>query len=317
MNEERLISGVCPKCGQKLQIPQGLDRFSCLYCGTRLDLTELLPAPTCCTTVSLEAAQEAYDYVAAHLPECVTAYPNAFRHLTKKEFEPYFQDYLAACRPVFRQIPDAAQALPQKGPEAALTALADGLLTQLEAWIVRGRHGITGRDALLDDAKYTICLLLIPGIRQLGYPICEDFCRILQAQWLARYPKKVFQLTTYEDISRGFRQKKLCFITTAACDYYGKPDNCPELTAFRAFRDGWLQAQPDGPQLIRRYYDIAPGIVTAIALWDNPAAVYPAIWTQYLLPCREALDRGDNTACKAIYTQMVQDLSNTYLGLST
>ena len=120
----------------------------------------------------------------------------------------------------------------------------------------------------------------------------RTFCRILREQWLIRYPKKAFQLTTHEEICQGFQRKKLCFITTAVCAQSGKPDDCPELAAFRSFRDSYLQSQPDGPRLIAQYYDLAPGIVTAIGLMDNPAKVYPFIWDAYLRPCYEALERG-------------------------
>ena len=99
----------------------------------------------------------------------------------------------------------------------------------------------------------TICLLLIPGgIAWRGPRPVRTFCRILREQWLIRYPKKVFQLTTYEEICQGFQRKKLCFITTAVCAQSGKPDDCPELAAFRSFRDSYLQSQPDGPRLIAR-----------------------------------------------------------------
>lgn len=315
VEDSRLIPGICPQCGGRLQIPAELRHFSCLYCGARLDLAELLPEPSQTERVPAAEAQEAYDFAAAHLPECVTAYPRALRHLTKGEFEPYFQEYRTACRPVCQRIPAAAQAMPQQGSEAALTALSDGFLTQLEAWLVRQKKGRSGRDALLDDMKFTICLFLIPCIRLENSPACEDFCRILQEQWLERYPAKPFRLTTYPDILQGFQRRKLCFITTAACSRLGKPDDGPELTAFRSFRDGYLQAQPDGPQLIAQYYDWAPGITMAIELADDPASVYPAIWNRYLSPCYAALQRGDAATCKAVYTQMVRELAAKYLAV--
>ncbi len=115
MEDSRLIPGICPQCGGRLQIPAELRHFSCLYCGARLDLAELLPEPAQTERVPAAEAQEAYDFAAAHLPECVTAYPRALRHLTKGEFEPYFQEYRTACRPVCQRIPAAAQAMPQQG----------------------------------------------------------------------------------------------------------------------------------------------------------------------------------------------------------
>ncbi len=317
MPEGRLITGICPQCGNPLQIPAGLQRFSCLYCGARLNLEELLPeasAPGESETPPAEA-RAAYDYAAAHLPDCVTGYLGCFRYLNKKEFEPYFRRYVAENQEAFRQLDRAAAARPQER-QALLEAAADGFLTQLEAWIVKNKRALTSRDAMLDDAKYTLCLVMIPALRSLGLSIGEEFAALLRERWLDRYPKKVFQLTTYEEIAQGFQRKRLCFITTAVCVSLGRPDDCAELTAFRAFRDGYLSTCPDGPALIRAYYDLAPAIVTAINLLDNPGTVYPAIWAKYLAPCFEALKRGAPGLCKDLYTAMVRDLSGKYLGKS-
>ncbi len=318
MREGRLISGICPQCGNLLQIPAELQQFSCLYCGTRLDLEDLLPeAPANARATELPPAeaQAAYDYAAAHLPECITGYLGCFRHLTKKEFEPYFRRYVAENQEVFRQLDRAAAGRPQER-QAVLEAAADGFLTQLEAWTVKNRRVLTSRDTMLDDAKFTLCLVMIPALRSLRLSIGEEFAQLLREKWLERYPKKVFQLTTYQEIAQGFQRKKLCFITTAVCSCLGKPDDCAELTALRAFRDGYLSACPDGPALIRVYYDLAPAVVTAIDVADDPKTVYPAIWTKYLSPCLDALNRGEPGLCKDLYTGMVQDLCSKYLGKS-
>ena len=114
----------------------------------------------------------------------------------------------------------------------------------------------------------------------------------------------------------GFRKKKflgLCFITTAVCESEGKPDDCAELTAFRAFRDGYLKAQPDGAALIEEYYRIAPTIVMCIDVCGDRDARYAAIREQYLQPCYNALQAGDLAGCKTKYVRMVRDLEREYL----
>lgn len=52
-----------------------------------------------------------------------------------------------------------------------------------------------------------------------------------------------------------------CFLTTACCEWKGLPDDCPELTDLRRFRDCYLQQTPEGRALVVEYYRIAPGIV--------------------------------------------------------
>lgn len=44
----------------------------------------------------------------------------------------------------------------------------------------------------------------------------------------------------------------------------GLPDDCHELTALRAFRDGYMSAIPGGADDIKEYYRCAPAIVAAI-----------------------------------------------------
>ena len=146
-------------------------------------------------------------------------------------------------------------------------------------------------------------------------PVSEEFVSLLQKKWVERYPKSPFYLGDYESISGGFRKKflGLCFITTAVCQELGKPDDCAELTAFRAFRDGYLAAQPDGEALIREYYNIAPGIVTCINTCSDRHASYERIREQYLTPCYEDLLAGRNADCKTRYVQMVRDLERKYL----
>lgn len=293
MAESNTLFFTCPDCGRELHIPEELEEFSCLYCGAR-HRRSLGPA------VESTAARAAFDALCARLPGCVTGYPGVFRQLTAKAFPGCFESYREACREVFSLLPAALAS-----GEDAGTRLAQALVDALE-------QACPGSSAL-DEAKYTMCLLMIPAIREEGLPGAEEFCRDLHGVWMRRHPKKPFQLTTYGEIAAGFQRRKLCFITTAVCSQEGKPDDCPELTAFRAFRDGWLAAQPEGNKLIETYYTYAPGIVTAIAYADCPREVYPAIREAYLSPCYRAIREGRMADCRDTYIQMVRTLGLRYL----
>ncbi|MDY4219167.1 MAG: CFI-box-CTERM domain-containing protein [Candidatus Faecousia sp.] len=308
---ENIRTGLCPKCGKRLQIPGELEAFSCMYCGERMGPEALLPEQE--APVSQDAAMEAFRSLREGLLPCVTEHLGAFQNLTAKAYPAYFQGYLDSCRPVLELLPLAAQAKPGEGEPLPL--LAQSLVDGLGAWSKRARRGLTTSDAMLEDAKATVCLVMIPAIRSLDEPAGEAFCQIFREKWLERYPKKLFQLATYQQIAQGFRRRKLCFITTAVCRQEGKPDDCPELTAFRAFRDGYLQAQPQGQKLIGEYYRLAPGIVTAIDLMDDPDTVYPSLWETYLAPCYDALSRGEHETCQSIYTHMVETLAEKYLAI--
>ncbi len=118
-------------------------------------------------------------------------------------------------------------------------------------------------------------------------------------------------LETLEN-SQKQNQNDGCFITTAVCENFGKPDDCFELTAFRNFRDGWLTVQPDGKNLIAEYYAVAPRIVANINRAANPEKIYETIREKYLEPCLNFIMRGDNLSCKNKYVEMVTELKKIY-----
>ena len=99
-----------------------------------------------------------------------------------------------------------------------------------------------------------------------------------------------------------------CYITTATCEAYGKPDDCYELTMFRKFRDRWLQNQPDGKELIARYYATAPAIVELINKQPDRMSIYNNINKQYLSKCLSYIESGDNEKCKTTYIAMMEHL---------
>jgi hypothetical protein len=99
-----------------------------------------------------------------------------------------------------------------------------------------------------------------------------------------------------------------CYITTATCEAYGKPDDCYELTMFRKFRDGWLQNQSDGKELIARYYATAPAIVELINKQPERMSIYNDMNERYLSKCLSYIESGENEKCKETYIEMMEYL---------
>lgn len=52
-----------------------------------------------------------------------------------------------------------------------------------------------------------------------------------------------------------------CFITTAMCEFYNKPDDCDELETLRGFRDEYMLGSDELKPLVQEYYIEAPKIV--------------------------------------------------------
>ena len=122
-----------------------------------------------------------------------------------------------------------------------------------------------------------------------------------------------YNTSSYNSPASGKSGSGLCFITTAACEYFGKPDDCYELTLLRQFRDGWLAVQPGGEELIREYYRIAPPIVDALNVSEERDTIYKDIWDRYILPCVRLIEQNDYKACCALYEKLVRNLKDTIL----
>lgn len=120
-------------------------------------------------------------------------------------------------------------------------------------------------------------------------------------------------LNQVQEYEKEQSQNSGCFITTAVCDNFGKPDDCYELTMFRKFRDTWLLEQEDGESLVKEYYAIAPHIVSKIDLLNNAKEIYHGIWVDYLKPCLLDLESDNKISCKERYVQMVMELKEKYM----
>ena len=300
MSEQNFKTVVCPECGAELQIPQQLTEYSCMYCGARL--SDSVPQPLD------EASAEELEAVYAALISCVTGYPDYNQKITRDLYAPSFDTYRAGCAPVFERLNAAACT------DEQIAAAADRLLDDLAtAW--DGEKSKTARQRRMTDDKIIVAIFLVPMVRTMELPVSEPFCKALQEKWCERYPKDPFYLGTYDAIAGGFRKKflGLCFITTAVCQSRGLPDDCAELTAFRAFRDGYLRTCPDGAALIDEYYNIAPGIVACIDVCGDRDARYDAIRADYLAPCYRDLQAGKLEDCKNRYVRMVRALEKEYL----
>lgn len=119
--------------------------------------------------------------------------------------------------------------------------------------------------------------------------------------------------SSYSGLSYTPKKKSsLCFITTAVCKYFNKPDDCYELTTLRKFRDYWLAIQPEGKELIEEYYAIAPGIVTAIDTSSEKDRIYMRILSDYIEPCIKLIEVGAYDTCKKLYIDMVNDLKDKF-----
>lgn len=120
-----------------------------------------------------------------------------------------------------------------------------------------------------------------------------------------RYTAKNTTQSTLSSSLTG-KKKSSCFITTAVCEYYGKPDDCDELMILRKYRDTWLKKQPRGQELIDDYYNKAPVIVQKLKDSKYYEKYCTILWNEYIRPCVAMIIANQFEECKNKYIEMVK-----------
>ena len=161
------------------------------------------------------------------------------------------------------------------------------------------------------DMNLVMAVYVFPMILKYKGKSSQPLVDEIMAQWKKAFPRSNIQPAEYEYIEKGFH-KKFCYITTAVCQTFGKPDDCYELTLLRNYRDHYLAELPEGEEIIKAYYDVAPTIVKHINKQKDSSDIYHGIWTQYLSPCIHLIEDGRNEECKELYKQMVEELQKEY-----
>lgn len=299
-------TAICPGCGKDVTIPVGLDACYCVFCGERVELpVEVIieddgPRPPLDLPPLVQA-----------LNDLVVADRNMSKEFGPKTYPEQFRNHQIKLSPLLTTLDES---LPRAGEarRKMLQDAADGWLDLMaQRWGEENRSKKKGVQPHYAD-QLLMAAYTLPALRDLPRPSGEEFARTVQQSWVARWPETPIALGSYEELMGGFR-KKLCFITTAVCRQQGKPDDCYELTAFRRFRDREMLTTAEGQALVEEYYQVAPAIVSSVALcWDG-RQVYDDVYRRYLLPCLEHIEAGEHAACRDKYVEMVRFMEKTYL----
>ncbi len=106
--------------------------------------------------------------------------------------------------------------------------------------------------------------------------------------------------------------KEGCFISTACTEAKGLPDNCPELDAVRGFRDTYIRGLPNGEEILRQYYEVAPEIVSAINRAKNQKEIYLALYEQ-LVSIVDLIRQGKKDEVFRNYLRVFNELKRRYV----
>lgn len=156
---------------------------------------------------------------------------------------------------------------------------------------------------LLDGEPLRVVIVLDSGQRLGGrLQFRELGLRRAQAQQMARA-----DLARYQAGECKLRIGS-CYLTTAAVDVVGLPDDCWELRTLRAFRDGPLQRTVAGRALIADYYRFAPQLVTRISARTDGRRQWLRTYVTGIVPSAVAARLGLNRLALALYGRMTRRL---------
>ncbi|MCD8105983.1 MAG: hypothetical protein LUF35_13560 [Lachnospiraceae bacterium] len=171
------------------------------------------------------------------------------------------------------------------------------------------------REHLQMDLNLTMAVFVLPMVLEFHGESSKPLSEKLVESWKEAFPKSNIQAAEYATIESGFH-KTWCYITTAVCRAFGKPDDCYELTTLREYRDTYLAESPGGAELILEYYDKAPSIVKHIDQQPDACDIYQSIWDEWLAPCISMIESDRKEECREHYVAMVHTLQGKYFHLS-
>lgn len=277
----------CPHCGKELHVPEDADRIVCMFCAAPISLHPDTGAATSPGQAAEKLPEEAFSMVIR------------LDQLNGKKYAELFQAYCDLIQPALE-----AYLLEESrfGPKAT------------EAFADRFLKGFSHREENKSsefDLRITLTALAIPAILAGNNPATDALADHLLSRWNASH-KSPLGKATYEEIANGFH-RKLCFITTAVCKELKKGDDCEELTALRAFRDGYLLNTPNGAEKISEYYLFAPMIVNAIRKYGTSDFEWGRIYQKHLFPCLRSIRAGRPEQCEQLYESMMRELEKKWL----
>ncbi len=228
-------------------------------------------------------------------------------NFNKRDYQSSFEKVYTTFLPAFDAIEQLYQSVAE--PESMLANMA-AAYTQTAVDASKNLPKRKIEQDMMNRNMY-LAVFIFPAILHYKGQSSGPLSDALQKAWKEAFPKTNVTPAEFEDIQKGF-QRKFCYITTAACEFMGMEDHCYELDLLRSYRDSYLEKQPDGEDLVDRYYDLAPSIVKHIDERPDRAQIYLTAWTDYIQPCIRLIESGENEQCEKLYEQMVLDFKDKY-----
>lgn len=255
-----------------------------------------------------------YKEVMQQFPQIIQGLNDPLKQFKRNCYEDAFEEYKEQFKGLFSNLQLLYYVAEAEGGKDAQEELLEALSDRLISVVVEELNAITLKSRQKKETYNKNMILVtfsIPLIMANKTDYCKSLANKISDKWTEHYPTLRAGVATFEEINGGFGHK-WCYITTAVCQSLGKDDNCMELKSLRDYRDGYLANQPDGLDVIKEYYDIAPSIVKHIDKREDSKAIYQTIFEHYLVPCLTNIKENKMEACKYNYMKMVNELKQEY-----
>ena len=301
--------GTCPKCHEKLQVPEDREQIICMFCGEEISVADALGKKKICKRELNEAEYQEYaERAESGLRRLIETCNKPMMNFKKNVYPDVFEEFYSANGSVF----EAMEALYTGGDDP------EEMLQKMSGWLVQAAQEELGKlkfkghkNQKQMDYNFMISIYLIPAVRKYPADFSEAFSDQLLAVWNEAFGTNLGK-ASYDDIAGGFK-RKLCYITTAICESLGKGPDCYELRLLKDYRDQYMEKDPAKKEMVDEYYDIAPTIVKRIDRTENRQEVYQDLYERYLVPCIHEIEEGKYEECCKRYEDMVLDLKSRYL----
>ena len=305
--------GVCPKCHEKIQVPDDREKIICMYCGQEICTDEALNETLKEKKEPDHAAySENYSRAMADLADVIQKCYKPMQSFKRDKYADVFDAFYTSHRSMFEAMEYVYRN--DEHPESWLEKLSDHFVKAAKEDLKDYKLKSTQNQRLL-DFNLLISVYLIPGVRKYPAAFSEPFADCLLKKWNQEFHTSVGK-AGFEDINNGFH-RKICYVTTAVCESIGKEPDCYELQVLKSYRDGYLETLPDGHALVEEYYDIAPTIVKRIEKQKDRDEIYRGLYQNYIMPCIQDIENQEYEACRDRYREMVKGLKAKYIILDT
>lgn len=246
--------------------------------------------------------------------QLISLYDEMFENVDKFCKASYNNIFLESFRK-YEELVDGIANLLEDTPKENRKAVIDELAYVLPVYVKEKVSNLPEKEIKSLEVNYNMNMAayVLPIITYSHDNYCEKVARRIVEVWNEMKVTSLnLSFSTYESIAGGFK-KKLCYITTAVCEHQNKADDCYELTTLRNYRDNYLINTETGRELVKEYYNIAPGLVMIMNMQNNANDIYQHIYEEYLNPCIRYIEEDKNEECRDLYMQMVRSLQKKYL----